>query len=90
MNETYGGLPPIVRDALALLTLIEETVRRFPRYHKYAVGAEMRRQAMQAARLAHRAWFDRPRMAEHLDRLIWVVDDLKLKIGRASCRERVS
>ncbi|MDS4025770.1 MAG: hypothetical protein RKO25_02075 [Candidatus Contendobacter sp.] len=30
---------------MALAALLEEVVRRFPRYHKYALGADLRRQA---------------------------------------------
>jgi hypothetical protein len=36
---------PIWKDAVALATLLEEAVRRFPRYHKYALGTDLRRQA---------------------------------------------
>jgi hypothetical protein len=36
---------PIWKDAVALAALLEEVVRRFPRYHKYALGADLRRQA---------------------------------------------
>lgn len=36
---------PIWKDAVALATLLEEAVRRFPRYHKYALGSDLRRQA---------------------------------------------
>jgi hypothetical protein len=41
---------PIWRDAVRLATLLEEAVRRFgktpspPRHHKYALGADLRRQ----------------------------------------------
>lgn len=50
---------PIWRDANRLLLEIEQAVRGFPRYHKYAVGTDMRRQAMMICRLLVRAqsWF---------------------------------
>jgi len=54
------ALPPIVRLAERLLVEIEQAVRRFPsRYHRYAIGAVLRAQAMSVAKLAHRAWRDR-------------------------------
>ena len=38
---------PMWRDARRLLVLTEEAVRRFPRYHEYTLGSDLRRQAMQ-------------------------------------------
>jgi len=46
---------PIWRDCNRLLLEIEQAVRQFPRYHKYAVGADMRRQSMYICRLLVRA-----------------------------------
>ncbi len=34
---------PIWRDATRMLVEIEQAVRRFPRYHKYTLGSELRR-----------------------------------------------
>ncbi len=42
---------PLWRDATGPLLAIEQAVRHFPRYHKYALGAEPRRQARQVERL---------------------------------------
>ena len=58
---------PIWRDAVALLTAVETAVRHFPRYHKYALGTDLRRQAMLVCRLVHRAWVERERANVHLD-----------------------
>jgi len=77
-------LPPIVKLAERLLVEIEQAVRRFPRYHKYTVGKELRAQAMRVCKLAHRAWRDRPRQADWLSRLVWAVDDLKLNLQLGS------
>ena len=41
---------PIWKDAVALATLLEEAVRRFPRYHKYALCTDLRRQAYAVCR----------------------------------------
>ncbi len=73
-------LPPIVRLAERLLLEIELAVRAFPRYHKYAVGAELREQARNAARLTHRAWRDRARQAEWTGKLAFAIDDVKLTL----------
>ncbi|MCG5499157.1 hypothetical protein [Ectothiorhodospira variabilis] len=54
----HANKAPIWRDAQRLLVLTEEAVRRFPRYHKYTLGTELRRQAMQVCRLVNRAWRD--------------------------------
>ena len=77
-------LPPIVKLAERLLVEIEQAVRRFPRYHNYAVGADLRSTAMEVCRLAHRAWRDRARQAEWVARLVWAVDDLKIDLQLGS------
>jgi hypothetical protein len=41
---------PIWKDAVSLAALLEEVVRRFPRYHKYTLGADLRRQAYAVCR----------------------------------------
>lgn len=61
-----GGLPPICRDANRLLLAVEQCARSFPRNHKYQVGADLRHQAMQVARLARRAQRDQPQEAKHV------------------------
>ena len=46
---------PIYRDCNNLLLEIEKAVRNFPRYHKYTVGSDLRRQGMSVCRLLVRA-----------------------------------
>ncbi|HRC61599.1 MAG TPA: four helix bundle protein [Dehalococcoidia bacterium] len=72
------GLPPIVKLSTRLLVDLERAVRRFPRYHKYAVGADLRAQAMAVARCAQRAWRDRAHQLERVDQLGIAIDELKL------------
>lgn len=74
------NFPPIVKQAERLLLEIEQAVRRWPRYHKYAHGARLRDQAMEVAQLAHRAWRDRERQAEWTTKLAFAIDDLKLSM----------
>lgn len=47
---------PIWRDANQLMVAIELAVRHFPRYHKYSLGTDLRRQAMTVCRLIVRAY----------------------------------
>jgi len=76
---------PIWRDSARLGVLIEEAVRGFPRYYKYTLGSDLRRQAMTVRRLLVRALnaagAERPRQVE---RLALAVDDLKfmLQLGQ--------
>jgi len=77
------SLPPIYRDCRRLLVHTEEAVRRFARYHKYTVGADLRRQAMAVMRGVHHAVFDKARQAEHIEALVWRVDDYKLMLQLA-------
>ena len=69
---------PIWRDAQRLLVLTEEAVRRFPRYHKYTLGGDLRRQAMQVCRLVNRAWRDPQGRSRHVAHLVMAVDEFKL------------
>jgi len=71
---------PIWRDATRLLILIEEAVRRFPRYHKYALGTDLRRQAQTICRLIVRANNAGQGREALLERLVLAVEDIKLFI----------
>ena len=73
-------LPPIVKLAQRLQAELEEAVRRFPRYHKYAHGATLRAQAMEVTQTAWRAWQRRGERVELLEQLVLKMDDLKLSI----------
>ncbi len=72
------SLPPIVKQAERLLVEIEQAVRCWPRYHKYAHGAVLRAKAMEVAELVHRAVRDRARKREWTQQLVWAIDALKL------------
>ena len=56
---------------------------RFSRYHKYSVGADLRRQAFAIMRTVHRAVYDRPQQSQYLHALVWLVDDYKLSLQLA-------
>ncbi len=71
-------LPPIVKLAEQLLVDIEQAVRRFHKDFKHQIGAELRTQAMNIARIAHRAWRQPSRRVEWLTNMVEAVDDLKL------------
>ncbi|HEB87395.1 MAG TPA: four helix bundle protein [Gammaproteobacteria bacterium] len=71
---------PIWRDANRLLVVIEEAVRRFPRYHKYTLGTDLRRQAMGICRLIVRAYNEKTNRPRHVRRLSLAVDDLKVLV----------
>lgn len=72
------GLPPIVKAAERLMGEIEIAVTRFPRAHRYTLGADLRQQVMAVARLAHKAWRDREHQDERIGELAEAIDDLKL------------
>jgi hypothetical protein len=55
-------------------------VRRFPKYHKYALGTDLRRQAMRVCRLIMRAYHEKQERAYQVKQLIISIDDLKLLI----------
>ncbi|MCI5196654.1 MAG: four helix bundle protein [Candidatus Electrothrix sp. AW5] len=75
---------PIWRDANRMLLEIEQAVRQFPRYHKYAVGSDLRQQAMLICRLLVRALSAEGRQrTEQVGLLRYAVDDLKVLIQLA-------
>jgi hypothetical protein len=67
------------------LTDVENAVRRFPRYHKYSIGADLRAYAMQVARCVHKAWRDPNQRLARVEELCSAVDDLKIsmQLGKA-------
>lgn len=72
--------PDIVKLAERVLVEIEQAVKGFARYHKYASGADLRAQARRVAEIANRAWRDQPRRAEWIGRLVFTIDDLKMRM----------
>lgn len=77
-------LPPIASLAERLLLEIEQAVRGFPRYHKYAIGADLRAQAREVVRLCHRAWRERARVVHWLEHLKWAIDELRVSLQLGS------
>jgi hypothetical protein len=77
-------LPPIANIATRFLIEIENAVHGFPRYHKYALGADLRRQAMQLVVLCNRAWRDRGGVVHWVNRLVWAIDEIKIALQLGS------
>ncbi len=77
-------LPPIIKKAELVRAMAEAAVATWPRHHRYAHGGELRRQAKEVVRLAHKAWTDRGERPQHLTSLAAAVDDLKadLRLGQ--------
>lgn len=75
--------PAIWADAMALATEIEVAVRGFPRYHKYTLGTDLRRQAALVCRLVARAARFPDQRGESLRLLVQAVEDLKISIQLA-------
>jgi hypothetical protein len=71
-------LPPIYRDCRRLLLHAEQLVMRFARYHKYTVATDLRQRAFGLMQQANKAVHDKPRQGEHVQALLWLVDDYKL------------
>ena len=73
---------PVWRDANRLLLEVEQAVRGFSRYHKYTLGAELRRLSLNVCRLVARAaQADGARQRLRLvEQLAWCVEDLKIQV----------
>jgi len=78
-----NGLPQIARKAEALAVAIENAVRGFARFNKYAIGSELRAAAMLVVKVCNRAWRDRSRQMQWVDKLVWVIDELKVVVQLA-------
>lgn len=76
-------LPPILKACERLLLEIEQAVRQFPRYHRYMIGSDLRRQIMSVSSTANRAWRDRTNQAKWVGQLVWDIDDLKQHLQAA-------
>ena len=90
MNRHPGRGPryrqtPLWRDASRFLVAVERAVVQFPRYHKYAIGAELRRQARDICRTVARATqcADVSQRARLLEQLVWLVEDTKMSVQLA-------
>lgn len=80
----YENLP-IYRKAMELLVYIEQCVRNFPRYHKYAIGARLRDTIFEVTSLIVKAnnTFDKTERAELLTRLRDKSEDVKICLNAA-------
>lgn len=78
------GLPQIVITAGRIRGEVENAVRRFPRFHKFATGSDLRQQIARIQSLAVRAWRDRARRPYWTDELVFAVDDFKNTLQCAS------
>ncbi len=81
---TANQLPDIAKKTERLTIEIENAVRGFARYHKYAIGTDIRTAAMHVMKVCNRAWRDRSRQHQWVSDLIWAVDELKLILQLAS------
>jgi hypothetical protein len=76
-------LPPICKHAQRLLLDVERAVARFPRAHKYSLGARLREEALQIAAHTIRAARDRQQRQQQLQALDRRVDQIKLLLELA-------
>jgi hypothetical protein len=76
--------PPAVKAAERILLDIEVAVRRWPRVHRYAVGAELRKQALALAVGANLAWREQSRRGEHVRAMVQGVEALKVLLQLGS------
>jgi hypothetical protein len=73
-------LPAIAKQAARVLAAVDDAVRRFNRAHKYQVGADLRRDAMQVSRYVSMAWHDRGRQLQCVHDLAGAIDCLKISM----------
>lgn len=74
---------PIWADAMKLSVGIERAVAGFSRYHKYSLGAELRRSAMQLLGLVVRAARASAQRGVELERLVLTAEQIKAQLALA-------
>ena len=75
----YNNIP-ILRDARLMMVEVERIVKDFPRYHKYALGSQLRKKAMQIYQLVSRVIQHKQNRKRWIESLIYAVDDFKCQI----------
>ncbi len=80
INTSRSQKPAIWADSLRLAVEIEQAVRGFSRYHKYSVGADLRRQAAHICQLVAQAARFAARRPATLERLVLAVEALKTTV----------
>jgi len=74
---------PIWRDANRFLLAIEQAVKAFPRYHKYTLGSELRKNALQVCNLIVQVWHDKQQQCLKLQQLNGLIDEIKIQLHLA-------
>ncbi len=74
---------PIWRDANRFLLSIEKVVKHFPRYHKYTLGSELRKNALEVCNLVQMAWQQKKQQCEILLKLKYLIDEIKIQLHLA-------
>ena len=74
---------PIWHDAMRLAVHLERSVARFPRYHKYTLGAELRRGVQSLLGAIMRCASARETRTAELERLILIVEQVKTQLALA-------
>ncbi len=82
-TQPYKDLP-ILRDAKSLLVRLEQTVKDFPRYHKYTLGSDLRQQSYKVVRMIVFCIQTKQNRVHNVQRLFLMIEDLKtqLQIGK--------
>ncbi len=78
------AIPPLAKLSEQLHRDIELAVIRFARFHKYQIGADLRRQAAEIRRLVDRAWRDQAQRTYWSGELVWAIDEIKLTLQMCS------
>jgi hypothetical protein len=80
----FKNLPQIVRLAQRVGAAVENAVMRFPRYHKYSIGADLRTDGRLVIRSAVRAWRESQQRLERVREFAAAIDQLKdsMQLGK--------
>ena len=72
----YNNIP-ILRDARLMMVEVERIVKDFPRYHKYTLGSQLRKKAMQIYQLVLCVIQHKQNRKRWIESLVYAKDDFK-------------
>lgn len=75
-----NDLPAIAKSAARVRAVMEESVNRFNRTHRYSIGNDLRNAARNVARCTFAAWRDRSNQLTKVRELSTAIDELKLEM----------
>jgi hypothetical protein len=77
---------PILRDAWLVMVELEQIVKDLPRYHKYALGVQLRKKAMQIYQWVSGVIQHKQNHKQWIESLVYAADNFKCQMPANASR----